>query len=88
MSSTSHKREKTRSYTVDFKLEVVKFAEDNSIHAAERKFKVDRHSIRDWKNKNAKLEDLKRTTGSATRAGLDGTGQKLTDTGKGFRMDF
>ena len=36
MSSTSRKSEKIRSYTVDFKLKVVKFAEDNSIHAAER----------------------------------------------------
>ena len=49
MSSTSHKGEKTRSYTVDFELEVVTFVEDNSIHVAERKFKADWYSIRDWK---------------------------------------
>ena len=54
MSSTSHKDEKTRSYTVDFKPEVIKFAADNSIHAAETKFKVvDWHSIRGWKNRKA-----------------------------------
>ena len=78
MSSTSHKGEKTKLYTVDFKLEAVKFAEDNSIQQREN-FKVDRHSIRDWKNKKAKLEDLKRTTRGAKRARLDGAGRKLTD---------
>ena len=53
MSSTSHKGEKTRPYTVDFKLKVVKFAKDNSSHVADGKFEVDRCSILDWKNKKA-----------------------------------
>ena len=56
--STSHKREKLRSYTTDFKLEVVRFAELNGNRAAERKYKVDRKSVREWRGKKQKFEEL------------------------------
>ena len=55
MTSTSHKGEKIWSYSVEFKLEAVKLAQDNSIHTEARKFKVNRHNICDWKNKKVKL---------------------------------
>ena len=48
-ATTSHKGEKVRSYTISFKLQVIEYAENHSIAAAAQKYKVDRHSIRDWK---------------------------------------
>ena len=50
-AATSHKEEKVRSYTISFKLEVVNFAEKKSISAAVLKFKLQRHSICEWKKK-------------------------------------
>ena len=50
-ATTSHKGEKVRSYTISFKLQVTEYAENHSIAAAAQKYKVDRHSIRDWKKK-------------------------------------
>ena len=50
-ATTSHKGEKISSYTIKFKLEVVEFAENKSIGTAAVKYKIDRHSIRDWKKK-------------------------------------
>ena len=46
IGSTSHKREKLHSYTTDFKLEAIKFAEANGNKAAARKFGVDPKTIR------------------------------------------
>ena len=80
MTSTSHRGEKMWSYSVEFNLEAVKLAQDNSVHEAARKFKVNRHNIRDWKNKKVKLQELNRTaTEGAKTSRLDGAGQKLTD---------
>ena len=64
LRSTSHKGEKLCSDTTDFKLEVVRFAELNGNRAAERKYKVDRKSVREWRGKKQKLEEL-RTSMSA-----------------------
>ena len=40
LKSSSHKGEKVRSYSIDFKLEVIRFAETNSNHAAAKKYKL------------------------------------------------
>ena len=48
LKSTSHKGEKVNSYSIDFKLEVIRYAASNSNHAAAKKYKVDRNSIRKW----------------------------------------
>ena len=45
--STSHKEEKNKSYTLEFKLEVIKFAELNSNRAASKKFHVDEKRVRE-----------------------------------------
>ena len=45
--TTSHKGEKVKSYTITFKLQVIEYAEINSISAAAQKYNIDRHSIRD-----------------------------------------
>ena len=78
LRSTSHKGEKLRSYTTDFKLEVVTFAELNGNRAAERKYKVDRKSVRDWRGKKQKFEELRKSTSTgAKRQRLDGGGRKV-----------
>ena len=60
LKPTSHKGDKVRSYSIDLKLEILRYAEANSIHAASKKYKVDRNSIRDWKWKKSNLEQLKK----------------------------
>ena len=78
--STSHKGEKLRSYITDFKLEVVRFAELNGNRAAERKYKVDRKSVLEWRGKQQKFEELRKSTNAgAKRQHLDGGGRKVTD---------
>ena len=39
---------KRKSYSVELKLEAIKYAKQNTILAASKKFKVDRVMLRDW----------------------------------------
>ena len=55
--SCSHKNKKIRSYTLSFKLLVVKHAKMSSIGAAERKFRVDRKRIREWIQNESKIQN-------------------------------
>ena len=55
---TSHKGEKIRSYTINFKLEVAEFAENCSITATTQKFNVDCHSVCDWKKKRMSYKNF------------------------------
>ena len=75
-ATTSHKGEKISSYTISFKLEVVEFAENKSITAAALKYKVDRHSIRDWKKKKNELQELSKSVSNKKRKRLQGGGTK------------
>ena len=59
LQSISHKGEKVHSYSVEFKLEVIRYAASRSNHAAAKKYKVDWNSIRKWREKQGKLEELK-----------------------------
>ena len=52
--STSHKHEKVRAYTAKFKIETVQYAEKNYISEAAKKFKVDRHTVRDLNTRKSK----------------------------------
>ena len=80
LRSTSHKGEKLRSYTTDFKPEAVRFAELNGNRAAESKYKVDRKSVREWRGKKQKFEELRKSTSAGVkRQRLDGGGRKVTD---------
>ena len=80
LRSTSHKGEKLRCYTIDFKLEVVRLAELNGNRAAERKYNVDRKSVREWRGGKQKFEELRKSTSAgAKRQRLDGGGRKVTD---------
>ena len=73
----SHKERKVRKYRVDFKLDVVKYAEENnSDQAAAAKFQVDRHSVCDWWRKSSSLESLKSAQGCKKRIRFSGGGGK------------
>ena len=74
---TSHKGRKLRNYTVEFKLDVVNYAEENnSNQAAAIKFQVDRHSVRDWRKKKSDLQSLISMRGNKKRVRLEGGGRK------------
>lgn len=79
--SLSHKGEKVCSYTVAFKLEVVRYAELSSNHAAGRRYNVSRSSVRDWRKKKTKLEEMMMQTSicGAHRRRLSGGGRKIVD---------
>ena len=77
LKPTSHNGEKVRNYSTDLKLEILRYAEANSIHAASKKYKVDRNSIRDWKGKKSNLEEHKKSS-SGIRKRLDGGGIHIT----------
>ena len=80
LRSTSHKGENLRCYTTDFELEVVRFAELNGNREAERKYNVDRKSVREWRGEKQKFEELRKSTSAgAKRQRLDGGGRKVTD---------
>lgn len=57
-SSDSDNRKRPKTYTPAFKLKAVNFAKSSSIHSASRRFKVDRHSIREWRNSEDQLKML------------------------------
>ena len=78
LKSSSHKGEKARSYSIDFKLEVIHYAETNSNHAAGKIYKIDQNSICDWKKKQDKIKELKVERSGAIRQHLDGGGRHLT----------
>ena len=74
--ATSHKGEKVRSYSICYKLEAADYAKELSNHAAANTYKVDPHSIRDWRKSKTKLRELWTTVGSTNRKRLLGAGRK------------
>ena len=63
--SMSHKGQKIRSYTLDFKLKAVEYAENNSTNAAANKFNIDRKRIRECMSmKNTLLSVKEKPTGA------------------------
>lgn len=63
-----------KKYDVNFKLNAVRYAEQNSGEAAARKFGVDPKRVRDWKKNKSKLQELARENSSRSR--LRGGGRK------------
>ena len=75
LASTSHAGLKNSSYSNEFKLKAVQFAEEcNSNRKAAAKFGVDRKRVREWRQKKSKLEDT-----SSKRKRLEGGGRKPFD---------
>ena len=81
LGSVPHKGKKVRSYSSELKLEVIRYAEVNSNHAAYRRYKVDQNSIRDLIRKREKIELIKDKSSGAKRKRLDGGGRRVTDGG-------
>ena len=54
---TSHKGQKIKSYSLQFKLSGISFATAHGNHAAEKKFNVDRKRIREWREKKESIEE-------------------------------
>ena len=76
--ATSHKGEKVRSYPLQFKLNAISYAVIHGNHAAERKLKVDRKRIREWREKKESIEKTvknKKSKGSQ-RKRCEGAGRK------------
>ena len=72
--ATSHKGEKRTSYSMDFKKQVIKFAEENSNRSAGIKFKIEVKRVREWRQNKDKIVAAK-----DKRQRLDGGGRKVTD---------
>lgn len=58
VKTSSHKKETIKSYTLKFKLDVISYAETHGKHAAERKYKIDRKRIREWRQKKQAFNKL------------------------------
>ena len=52
---------KRKSYSADYKLQVVKYAAKNGNRAAERKFGVSEKLVRDWRKTEVTLTQMKKT---------------------------
>ena len=72
VASTSHKGQKNRSYTMEFKSNAVDHAKTHSIRETAIKFNVDRQSVREWKRQQ---ESIRSSISKKTR--LSG-GRKVT----------
>ena len=59
-SDSKPRKRKSKKFTIDKKLEIVKYAKDNnSNRAASKLYGADRTSIRNWRRDEAKLIELK-----------------------------
>uniref|UniRef100_A0A915EWJ2 Brinker DNA-binding domain-containing protein n=1 Tax=Ditylenchus dipsaci TaxID=166011 RepID=A0A915EWJ2_9BILA len=68
-----------KSYTAEFKLNVVKFARENNNHKAATKFGVDVSSVRDWKKQETSLHVIKNSSPAGKfKKKLPGSGRPLT----------
>ena len=58
--ATSHKGEKRHSYSMDFKKQVIKYAEENSNRSAASKFSIDVKRVREWRPNKDKVVTIER----------------------------
>ena len=83
-AETSHKREKRKGYTMQFKQDVVRYANENSNRSAATRFKVDVKIVREWKKQTEKMtandpKKQKMTANDPKKQKLAGGRKKLTD---------
>ena len=78
IQTTSHKGEKLKSYTLKFKLDAISYAEIHGNHAAEKKYKVDRKRIREWKHKKLSIQQTvnSKIAKGKQRKRMEGAGRK------------
>ncbi|KAL3081165.1 hypothetical protein niasHT_032480 [Heterodera trifolii] len=75
-ASASSSTRKRRGYTIEEKVRILDCAKTSSIHAASRRFSLDRNTIRGWKKQEAALRKMHQL---AKRKRLIGGGRKLTN---------
>ncbi|KAL3110285.1 hypothetical protein niasHT_012703 [Heterodera trifolii] len=75
-SPASSSTRKRRGYTIEEKIRILDCAKTSSIHAASRRFSLDRNTIRGWKKQEAALRKMHQL---AKRKRLIGGGRKLTN---------
>ena len=54
----SHKGERRQKYSMEFKKATIKYAQENSIQSAPKKFKVDLKRVREWVQKEEKATSM------------------------------
>ncbi|XP_072048128.1 uncharacterized protein [Amphiura filiformis] len=69
--SSSHKGQRLKSYTIEFKLQAVDYAKDHSVAATAKAFGVDNKQVRYWRQQEEKLRS---TSGTGKRI-LKGQGR-------------
>ena len=67
---------KRRAYSIEFKTEVIKFAEKHSNRETGRKFKIDESMVRRWLQKKEINEAFDQPGPSKKRLRLEGAGRK------------
>ena len=55
----SHKGERRQKYSMEFKKVTIKYAQENSIHSAAKKFKVDQKRVCELVQKKGKVTSMK-----------------------------
>ena len=79
--TTSHLNEKIRSYTLEFKLTAIDFAEVHGNRASANKFNVDVKRIREWRKSKEAIAEKKTSTTGKNQKRLSGGGCKPKDVG-------
>ena len=51
----SHKGEQRRKFSMEFKKNVIKYAKENSLNSASKKFNIDRKRVREWVSNEEKV---------------------------------
>ena len=78
-TTVSHKGNKLRPFTLEFKLNGINYAKTHSNQAATKKFNVDERRIREWKQKHEKNAITQTKKGGVSKKRLPGGGRKHTD---------
>ena len=73
---TSHKGKTLRHYTVEFKLNVIEYAEKFTFSSDTRQFNVDRRMVSHWVQKKADRDALSMTIKGNSRKRFDVGGRK------------
>lgn len=78
--STSHKRKKLQTYSLELKSKAIKYAEKHGNRPASRLFWVDEKRIHEWRSKKSEIETLVATSNGKQRKKLTGGGRKPLST--------
>ena len=57
-TTVSNQKRRNKSYSVSYKLDVVRFAKANSNRLAARKYQIDPKRVREWRQKESDLKEM------------------------------